>query len=107
MTSAKITPMSRHLLTTAALICFFTVLIVATTELPFSGSSNYGLVVLSDPDDACAGIPGDIDGSGDVSFADLLAVLANWGPCVGCPADVNGDGIVDFADLLVVLANWT
>jgi hypothetical protein len=35
MTSAKITPMSRHLLTTAALICFFTVLIAATTELPF------------------------------------------------------------------------
>lgn len=50
--------------------------------------------------------PQDINGTGEVDFDDLLAVLANWGPCVDCPADVNGSGSVDFDDLLDVLANW-
>jgi hypothetical protein len=56
---------------------------------------------------------GDVDLDGDVDFADLLALLGDWGPCASpppppsdCPADVNGSGVVDFADLLVLLANW-
>lgn len=51
---------------------------------------------------------GDADGDGVVSFADVLAVLAAWGPCPGtcCPADFNENGVVDFADLLVILSNW-
>jgi hypothetical protein len=56
---------------------------------------------------------GDVDLDGDVDFADLLAILADWGPCTNpppppsdCPADVNGSGAVDFADLLVLLSNW-
>jgi hypothetical protein len=57
---------------------------------------------------ACDAIVGDADGDGLVSFADLLIVLAEWGPCPApCPADVDGDGMVGFADLLLVLANWS
>ncbi|MDY7110142.1 MAG: right-handed parallel beta-helix repeat-containing protein [Planctomycetota bacterium] len=53
-----------------------------------------------------AGIPGDIDGDGDVDTADLLALLAAWGDCEGCPEDIDGDGDVDTTDLLTLLANW-
>lgn len=51
--------------------------------------------------------PGDLDGDGDVDFADVLTVIAAWGPCAGaCPADLDGDGTVGFSDLLVLIANW-
>jgi hypothetical protein len=49
---------------------------------------------------------GDIDGSGTVDTADLLQLLAAWGPCPDCPEDVDDDGDVDAADLLVLLASW-
>ncbi|GBC91698.1 hypothetical protein HRbin15_00153 [bacterium HR15] len=53
------------------------------------------------------GIPGDVDGSGCVDDADLLAVLFAFGCSSGCGAeDVNGDGTVDDADLLIVLFNF-
>jgi hypothetical protein len=56
-------------------------------------------------------IPGDVDGDGTVGFADLLALLAAWGPCPeGCPptcaADFDDDCTVGFNDLLILLANW-
>ena len=54
-------------------------------------------------DDGC---DGDVDGSGDVNFDDILAVLAAWGPCDGCPEDLDDDDDVDFDDLLVVLSNY-
>lgn len=58
-----------------------------------------------------AAVPGDVNDNDIVTFADLLALLAAWGPCseppVACPADFNLDGVVDFEDLLVVLASWT
>ncbi|NNF44173.1 MAG: hypothetical protein HKO59_05870 [Phycisphaerales bacterium] len=54
--------------------------------------------------DAC---PADLDGSGDVGFTDLLAILADWGPCpADCPADLDASGDVGFTDLLAVLAAW-
>ncbi|MCP3903961.1 MAG: hypothetical protein GY715_10040 [Planctomycetes bacterium] len=49
---------------------------------------------------------GDIDGSGDVGFGDILAVIGAWGPCPGCPEDLNGNGAVDFADILVIIGAW-
>ena len=49
---------------------------------------------------------GDVDGSGDVGFDDVLLILAAWGPCEGCPEDLDGDDDVDFDDLLIALAGW-
>jgi hypothetical protein len=52
---------------------------------------------------------GDLDGDGAVGFADLLVLLAAWGPCPAdddCLADLDRDGSVDFADLLSMLATW-
>ena len=51
-------------------------------------------------------IPGDIDGDFDVDTADLLALLAAWGPCRGCPEDIDGDGSVGTSDLPLLLSNW-
>ncbi|GBC93660.1 hypothetical protein HRbin15_02161 [bacterium HR15] len=45
----------------------------------------------------------DIDGSGCVDDADLLAVLFAFGQMGELPEDVDGNGIVDDADLLAVL----
>ncbi|MCA9289969.1 MAG: hypothetical protein KDA25_02510 [Phycisphaerales bacterium] len=51
-----------------------------------------------------AGVPGDLDGDGDVDPADLAILLADWG---GSGADLDGDGIVGPGDLAILLANWT
>jgi hypothetical protein len=50
--------------------------------------------------------PADIDGSGVVDTADLVSLLAAWGPCADCPEDVDENGTVDTADLLALLAAW-
>ena len=55
--------------------------------------------------DECDCLP-DIDGSGDVDFADLVAVLAAWGECARCPEDLDGNGQVDFLDILAILSGW-
>ena len=52
---------------------------------------------------------GDLNGDGTVGTADLLILLANWGPCADCndcPADIDGSCTVGLADLLLLLANW-
>ena len=49
---------------------------------------------------------GDLNGNGHVGPADLISLLAAWGPCDGCSADFDNDGIVSTTDLLVVLAAW-
>jgi len=55
-------------------------------------------------------IPGDVNGDGVVDTADLLELLAAWGPCpdppADCPADFDGDGVVGTTDLLILLGNW-
>jgi YVTN family beta-propeller protein len=64
---------------------------------------------MSFPGDGTAGVcacAGDVDGDGQVGFADLLAVLSEWGPCAECAADTDGSGEVDFGDLLMVLSEW-
>jgi hypothetical protein len=50
---------------------------------------------------------GDVNGDCLVNVADLLAVIASWGPCGGCSADVNNDGVVNVTDLLLVIQNWS
>ena len=49
------------------------------------------------------GIPGDLNGDGEVDGADLGLLFASWGPCAGCPADLNGDGFVNGADVGLML----
>lgn len=82
----------------------------------FNGSGNM-LLTLS-----CAGkpcpkpCPADINHSGAVDVADLLAVITTWGVCPTppdpCPTDIAplgsppGDGVVNVADLLMVITSW-
>ena len=57
-----------------------------------------------------AGPVGDLDGDGDVDFADMLVVIGAWGECPPqppCPADLDGSGDVGFGDVLVLIGNWT
>lgn len=64
------------------------------------------LTLASPPPPPC---PGDADGDGSVTFADITAVLANFGnsyPTGGGPGDANHDGAVNFADATTVLANF-
>lgn len=53
--------------------------------------------------------PGDANGDGEVSFADITGVLTFWGfnysPGTG-PGDANNDGAVNFADVTNVLTFW-
>ena len=60
--------------------------------------------------DGVPACPADPDGSGEVGFADLLAVLAAWGQYEPCPPfvaeDLDQDCMVGFSDLLAVLAAW-
>jgi len=62
------------------------------------------------------GIPGDLDGDGDVDGIDLGILLGNWSIPTGSPgcggqlpclSDINGDGVVDGFDLGILLSNWT
>ena len=53
-------------------------------------------------------LTGDVNGDGQVGFADLLLVLVRWGEdCGSCPEDLSGNGVVDFDDVLALLTNWT
>ena len=56
---------------------------------------------------ASCGCPGDLDGDGQVSVADVLLFLSDFGcidaPCLG---DANGDGINAVDDLLLMLAHF-
>jgi hypothetical protein len=58
-----------------------------------------------------AGIPGDLDGDGDVDLTDLAALLAAYGACEGDPdynpaADLDGSGCVDLTDLATLLSHY-
>jgi hypothetical protein len=51
--------------------------------------------------------PGDLDGSGNIDFGDILRVIAAWGPCGPvCPEDLQPNGNVDFGDILAVIGAW-
>ena len=64
-----------------------------------AGTADYGQI--SDVDT----YPADLDGSGAVDFADILAILSAWGNAGG-PEDLDGSGTVGFGDILVVLGEW-
>ena len=55
---------------------------------------------------AVAGCHGDLDAGGSIDLADMLILLAAWGPTSGTPADLDQDGDVGASDLLTLLAAW-
>ena len=70
-------------------------------ELGFFGNRYRSVVVATSI--------GDVDADGTTGFADLVAMLAAWGPCPVndvCRADLDRDGNVTFTDLLQLLAAW-
>lgn len=72
-----------------------------------SASTDHNMLVgdfsfAAPPPPACEG---DANGDRQVNFADVTAVLANWGT-PGPAGDANHDMTVNFADATSVLANW-
>jgi hypothetical protein len=69
-------------------------------------TNNVTLVVTAD-----GGLPGDLDGSGDVGLQDLAILLSSFGVCDGAvgynaAADIDGDGCVALSDLAILLSNF-
>ena len=52
-------------------------------------------------------VPEDIDGDGTVGVADLLLLIAAWGPCGGCGEDITNDGVVNVQDVLQMIGAWS
>ncbi|MCH7847045.1 MAG: hypothetical protein IIB53_01660 [Planctomycetes bacterium] len=87
-------------------------------DLGSSSGSAYVFDPLADTDvnnngipDACEPWLGDLNSDGVVNSADLIILLAFWGPCppppLECLGDLNADEVVGVADLLILLANWS
>lgn len=54
-----------------------------------------------------AGCPADLDDDGNVTAADLAALLLAWGNApAGLRADLNGDGVVNSADVGWLIGAW-
>ena len=53
--------------------------------------------------ESCA-CPGDINGDGSITVADILTILSEFGCTSSCTADVDGDGSVTVSDVLVTLS---
>ena len=51
---------------------------------------------------------GDLNGSGVISFEDLLMLISASGTLCpdSCPEDLNCNGVVDYGDLLIILSRW-
>ena len=54
--------------------------------------------------------PADLNGDGDVTVADLIIMIQNWGACAECPpaclGDLDGDCVVATDDLLMLVSVW-
>jgi hypothetical protein len=66
--------------------------------------SGYSQTVVNDHENSIP-CPADFDGNGNVAVADLLVLIAAWGPGTG-PEDLNGNGTINVADLLLLIGAW-
>ena len=50
--------------------------------------------------------PGDLNGDSYVDVADVIDLLATWGPCdrQECPADLDGNAFVDMVDFMTLMS---
>jgi hypothetical protein len=94
-------------------------LAVAAASMVFAGPAQRSSTKSQTKTTICYG---DLDDSGSITAADLLLLLAAWGPCPGpyvaevpgvylCPEDLTGpgglvDGWVGVPDLLLILGAW-
>ncbi|MCP3906005.1 MAG: hypothetical protein GY715_20470, partial [Planctomycetes bacterium] len=82
--------------------------VVAITDITCGGRCQFDFMIgaVAGPPVICS-CSADLNGDGDVGFADMLRIITAWGPCgAPCPEDLNGNGSVDFADILVVIGAW-
>jgi hypothetical protein len=71
----------------------------------WTAADDYGMI--STPRKFCTVsvvCPGDLNGDGEVSAADLSNLLGNWGGTG--TGDIDGNGQVDAADLSALLGSW-
>lgn len=69
-----------------------------TLDVPNNSSGNSFLVTLNLTQD-----PGDLNGDGEVTDADVNIILSSFG-CTTCPElDFNGDGLVNVSDIVLYL----
>ena len=78
-----------------------------TSDAASSGSvveAAVDAIILLRPDcDSEPPCAGDVDGDGDTTTSDILAILAAWGTAGG---DVTGDGTTDVNDMLLVIGDF-
>ena len=80
-----------------------------TLDTVYPGASGTGEGIDNNCDNVIDGdelvpCPGDINGDGSITVADILIVLSEFGCTIGCSADVDADGSVTVSDVLVVLS---
>lgn len=86
----------------------------STPQLPVASDEFEPIPVEMALEDDCSNLPcrcfGDANGSLNVNFADVTAVLGNWLTFYGAgdtgPGDANCDSNVNFGDVTAVLGNW-
>ena len=80
-----------------------------TLDTVYPGASGTGEGIDNNCDNVIDGdelvpCPGDINGDGSITVADILIILSEYGCTIGCSADVDADGSVTVSDVLVVLS---
>ncbi|MHC5113620.1 MAG: hypothetical protein ACYTGP_04235 [Planctomycetota bacterium] len=83
-----------------------TLALSGTTVCDNDPDNVFGPMTDGGGNDICSLCPADLNGNGQVDFADILVVIGAWGECTGCEEDLNGNGLVGFDDILVIIAAW-